>query len=847
MSNELLRVRRVWERHDFALPCTEGDAEVVTVFEGFFLGRGRSLLAGQEQFADVTVEYGDFLSTMRLDVFDFEAMLFAQPARVLLQLGVAVDLALAAPDRRAPPGGATLRLRNVVPQLPLAQLRSEQVGRFVAVRATVTRASAVRPLVVAASFSCGKCGAGEADDSLRVKFPDGNFASPTCCASGECKSRSFDLKRGSAAALDYQKIKVQQQFDEGPGGDDGAGRVPRHLDVECRGHALVDLCVPGDVVVVSGVLRCVNSAVAAGRHDKRALATATAVLYLDANSVVNASREAERGVAEVADAGTCDVVVGGGDNFVAPAALVDPRGVSHFGDADLAIVKQIAGDDDVLGLLVGSLAPAIYGHELVKLGLLLGLFGGTKDDDDDDDRDAARAAAARPGARDDVALDFADPALAGKAPRRSDRVSVRANSHVLVVGDPGLGKSQMLRAAAVAAPRSVYVCGNTTTATGLTVSLNRDADGAPALEAGALVLADRGACCIDEFDKMDGGQHAGLLEAMEQQQISIAKAGVVASLSARCSVLAAANPVGGQYDRSRTVSENVKLSAPLLSRFDLVFILVDDPDSSHDALLSRHVIGMHRAGAAVSGRGARAAVGSPDAGDADALALQRRLRSGADRALRDPLPLGHFRKYVAYARRFVSPKLDVGAALLLQRTYLEMRAAHGANPAKTMPITTRQLESLVRLAQARAKLELRDNVTEDDARDVVALLRESVRDACTTPTGAVDFSRAVGGMSASRAVKALVAALHADADARRDPYFTMADVKDLARRAGVETSKPIADLVDILRDQSYLMYQKRDDGSFAYKLTSCQYEGSQTSTHLMGPPPPRPPTQRRVY
>ncbi|KAH8091571.1 hypothetical protein JL720_5881 [Aureococcus anophagefferens] len=642
MSNELLRVRRVWERHDFALPCTEGDAEVVTVFEGFFLGRGRSLLAGQEQFADVTVEYGDFLSTMRLDVFDFEAMLFAQPARVLLQLGVAVDLALAAPDRRAPPA-ATLRLRN----------------------------------------------------------------------------------RGSAAALDYQKIKVQQQFDEGPGGDDGAGRVPRHLDVECRGHALVDLCVPGDVVVVSGVLRSASywASSAARRRRRRR-------------------------------------------------------------------------------------------------------------------RSRRRRGAARPGARDDVALDFADPALAGKAPRRSDRVSVRANSHVLVVGDPGLGKSQMLRAAAVAAPRSVYVCGNTTTATGLTVSLNRDADGAPALEAGALVLADRGACCIDEFDKMDGGQHAGLLEAMEQQQISIAKAGVVASLSARCSVLAAANPVGGQYDRSRTVSENVKLSAPLLSRFDLVFILVDDPDSSHDALLSRHVIGMHR------GRrdsGARAAVGSPDAGDADALALQRRLRRGPRCG---PLPLGHFRARRLRAALRV-PKLDVGAALLLQRTYLEMRAAHAADPAKTMPITTRQLESLVRLAQARAKLELRANVTEDDARDVVALLRESVRDACTTPTGAVDFSRAVGGMSASRAVKALVAALHADADARREPYFTMADVKDLARRAGVETSKPIADLVDILRDQSHLMYQKRDD-SFAYKHV-LPVRGSQTSTHLMGPPPPRPPTQRRVY
>jgi DNA helicase MCM8 len=330
-----------------------------------------------------------------------------------------------------------------------------------------------------------------------------------------------------------------------------------------------------------------------------------------------------------------------------------------------------------------------------------------------------------------------------------------------VVGDPGMGKSQMLQALITLAPRGVYVCGNTASATGLTVTLVRDpVTGEQALEAGALVLSDQGVCCIDEFDKM-GTDHQALLEAMEQQRISIAKAGIVSSLSARASVIAAANPAAGHYNKGKTIVENLRMTPALLSRFDLIFILVDRPNALRDRQLSDHVMAMHGGGGglrASAGRGflrdaepdtvlAHRAPPPPFGGDSafgsDDEHLDTRLRRAV--AAIPPsefIPPSLLKKYVAYARRYCHPAMTPAAAAILQSFYLSLRRAHGTSD--STPITTRQLESLIRLSEARAKMELRDWVTEADATDVVDLMRESLFDAATDEFGCVQGSSCFG-------------------------------------------------------------------------------------------------------
>jgi len=385
----------------------------------------------------------------------------------------------------------------------------------------------------------------------------------------------------------------------------------------------VDSCSPGDLVTIVGVVKSVNADHAAGRGGKRAAANSLFILYVAANSVTN-QRSASASSPSPAS----------------PTPGSEDRSSSSpgFTHEELHAIREIAMEPGAFGRVVSSICPSIFGHDHVKAGLALGLFGGAKSDTSS-----------------------------------RDKLSVRSDPHILVVGDPGLGKSQMLRAACALAPRSVYVSANTSTATGLTVTVSKESGsgGDVVLEAGALVLADQGVCCVDEFDKIGCDSHC-LLEAMEQQSVSIAKSGIVANLSARCSVLAAANPHGGHYDSSKTINENLKMSAALLSRFDLVFILLDKPEEAHDRKLSEYIMRSHAAGEpSYSSRGLAAASVEEGEGQGPGLEAPNRVVEQTKRGAHiPPIPTELLRKYVLYARKYVHPKLTGAAATVLQGKFL---------------------------------------------------------------------------------------------------------------------------------------------------------------------------------
>mmetsp|Transcript_21364 Transcript_21364/g.29081 ORF Transcript_21364/g.29081 Transcript_21364/m.29081 type:complete len:318 (-) Transcript_21364:637-1590(-) len=296
---------------------------------------------------------------------------------------------------------------------------------------------------------------------------------------------------------------------------------------------------------------------------------------------------------------------------------------------------------------------------------------------------------------------------------------------------------------------------------------------------------------------------------MEQQQVSIAKSGVVASLSARCSVTAAANPAGGHYDTGRTISENLKMSAPLLSRFDLIFILLDKPEERHDHRLSRHVLGSHPQDHTISSADGIWSDGTDQqaSGNAWGPPESHHAMNGVSSRIRnarhkyDVIHPDLLRKYVRYAREYIHPRLSGAAATVLQRLYLKIREE--SNRGTAIPITTRQLESLVRLSQARARAELRDVVTEQDAREVVEIMEESLLDSFTNESGQIDLQRR-GGMSLAKQAKSFIAELNKVADVRSSALFSTDNLKEIATRMQL----PISDFLgflDLLNDQAFLL------------------------------------------
>ncbi|KAI9293941.1 MCM-domain-containing protein [Neoconidiobolus thromboides FSU 785] len=648
----------------------------------------------------------------------------------------------------------TFRLWNHYPITPISNFTSNMIERIITVHGTIVRASSIKSLATQIEFVCPTCHRNQI-----VLFEDGKYSIPKKCKTNGCKGKIMYPERGIDSAtrtIDFQELKIQELKSECD--DEDLGRIPKTLDCELT-EELVDQVIPGDVVKCTGILKLRSGDESNGRFKS---ASNMSTFYLDSLSISKAI--------------TRDII--NEPNSTEASENFKSKDLTEFSDKDLEFIDEVFNEPDLFKLIVSSFCPQIIGHELVKFGILLSLFGGRK-----------------------------------RYSQENASFSIRGDPHVLIVGDPGLGKSQLLSAATRLAPRSVYVCGSSgVSSSGLTVSVVKESGSSDfALEAGALVLGDQGCCCIDEFDKMPCDYDA-LLEAMEQQSISIAKAGIVCSLPARTSIIAAANPVGGHYNKGKTVSENLKLSGALLSRFDLVFILLDKPDEKRDKFLSHHVMSLHSGN---KKEFKKSYTQTSIESFYEDKSLLGRIKLQEDEEM-DLLNLPLFRKYIAYARQYVHPKISPNAAKKIKDFYLELRAKHHSKD--SIPITTRQLESLIRLVEARAKMELRELATVEDAEDVIELLRFSLFESYTNNEGTVEFQRSQNGSGMSRKVqiKEYVSKLNRVSNDESISYFTYDHLFRISQEMNLNLKMEFREFIELLNHHGYLLKKGGDN----YKLST---------------------------
>ncbi|THX11174.1 DNA replication licensing factor mcm3 [Aureobasidium pullulans] len=377
-------------------------------------------------------------------------------------------------------------------------------------------------------------------------------------------------------------------------------------------------------------------------------------------------------------------------------------------DTDIRNINRISKQRKVFELLSQSLAPSIYGHDYIKKAILLMLLGGMEKNLD-------------------------------------NGTHLRGDINILMVGDPSTAKSQLLRFVLNTAPLAIATTGRGSSGVGLTAAVTSDKEtGERRLEAGAMVLADRGVVCIDEFDKMSDVDRVAIHEVMEQQTVTIAKAGIHTSLNARCSVVAAANPIYGQYDTHKDPHRNIALPDSLLSRFDLLFIVTDDIEDVRDRQVSEHVLRMHRyrqpgteEGAPVREQATQSlGVGLEEEADTDKTSevyekfnvmlhagVTVTVGRGSGRKV-EVLSIPFIKKYIQYAKSRVKPILTSGAANHIIATYSSLRNDEiESNQRKTSPMTARTLETLIRLSTAHAKSRLSNRVEQKDAEVAEGILR----------------------------------------------------------------------------------------------------------------------------